>query len=109
MHWINIVVYHVYVFFFFIVVVYLTQVHSKKFYLVMTRQNSDLLSQNEILQTDPTLLAIIQEPRSWSHSDTRQTPQHIFRKRIFNYRDDARELRGEILGRKYIPYISLYH
>lgn len=43
------------------------QAHSEEFYLVMAGQSSDALAQAKILQTDPTLLSLIQEPRPRSH------------------------------------------
>ncbi len=54
------------------------QAHNEKFYLVMAGQSSDVLAQAKILQADPTLLSLIQEPRPRSHPDHRETPQHIF-------------------------------
>lgn len=39
------------------------EAHSEKVYLVMAGQSSDTLAQAKILQTDTTLLSLVQEPR----------------------------------------------
>ena len=61
--------------------------HGEKFYLVMAGQGSDTLAEVKLLQADPTLLSLIQEPRPRSHPDHRKTPQHVFWQAVCSYRD----------------------